>query len=336
MALAEGMHYDRRVDRMRRLHPETPPFDVRMLDVGDGHRLYVEQRGKPSGLPAVYLHGGPGSGCQPLHGQLFDPTVFRVVLPDQRGAGRSTPAGGTTANTTAHLVADLERVRIALGIDRWLIVGGSWGALLAVAYAETYPKRVLGLVLRAVFLGAREEVEWAFHDGPQRFYPDLFRRFADALPETERAQPLWAYGHRLESEDLRLRHGAACLWHDYEQTFSKLAPESLELPLGFDDPSLYGRPTPRTPLMEWHYFKHDCFLKKGALLSAAGALASIPGIIVQGRYDLLCPPRAAFALAQIWRNVQLRIHPSSGHSLAEPGILDGVCAAIESEGRRLA
>ena len=315
------------------LHPETVPFDDRMLDVGNGHRLHVQQVGRADGVPAIYLHGGPGSGCQPLHGRLFDPGHFRVVLLDQRGAGASTPAGALMANTTTDLLNDLERVRAALGIDRWLVAGGSWGALLAIAYAQMCPQRVLGLVLRAVFLGAREEVEWAFLQGPQTFYPELWRSFVGALPAADRARPLAAYGLRLEGDDPHIRHAAACIWHDYEMAFSRLAPPSLSLPAGFDDPTLAGRPTPRTPAVEWHYFKNDCFLAENALLNGAGALAGIPGVIVQGRYDLLCPPRTAHALAESWREAELRLIPASGHSLSEPAIMQGVLEAIDRLGR---
>ena len=174
--------------------PEVEPFDSQTLDVGDGHSLYLEQAGNPDGKPAVYLHGGPGSGCQAAHRRLFDPARFRVVLFDQRGAGRSTPKGRLEANTTAHLVADLERIREALGIERWLVVGGSWGSLLALAYAEAWPERVSGLVTRALLLGEAEEIDWAFGKGPRTFRPELWRAYRDLLPEAERDDPLAAYG----------------------------------------------------------------------------------------------------------------------------------------------
>jgi proline iminopeptidase len=302
---------------------------TRRLDVGDGHSLHVEQIGAADGLPALFLHGGPGSGCQPDHHRLFDPARFRTVFVDQRGSGRSLPKRGLHANTTQHLVADLELVRRAFKIDKWLVVGGSWGALLALAYAQSHPERVTGLALRAVFFGGAEDVDWAFRRGPQTIYPELWRAFLGPLPKPERDNPIPAYGARLMSPDPAIHVPAARLWHDYEQTLSVLKPSSLDLPRSLEDAYRTTSRTPNTPFMEWHYLRHGCFLEEGELLARAGRLAGIPGIIVQGRYDLLCPPRGAEALAQRWPDADLRLVEGAGHSPLEPAVRDAVVRAID-------
>jgi proline iminopeptidase len=302
------------------------PFDAQMLDVGNGHALYVEQFGTPDGAPAVYLHGGPGSGCQPSHRALFDPRRFRAVLFDQRGAGRSRPRLGLSANTTDHLVADMERIRSALGIERWLVVGGSWGATLALAYAERHLDRVTGLVLRAVFLGTRAELEWAFLDGPKRFRPDLHAHFIEPLSRAERADPLTAYWDRLANPDPAVHGPAAWRWHDTERVLSELHPAS-PVPNASAETRLEGRPS--TPFMEAHYFRNGCFLEPNELLDRAGRLAGIPGVLIQGRYDLLCPPAAAHTLAEAWPDGRLRIVEGAGHAITEPGVSAAIMAAID-------
>lgn len=296
----------------------------RWIDVGDGHAVFVREVGAPDAPAAVFLHGGPGSGCTAEHESFFDPSRWRLVLPDQRGAGESRFAERFAANTTAHLVGDLERIRAALGIQRWLVVGGSWGATLAIAYAEAHPERVSGLVLRAVFLGGRAELDWAFVDGPRRFRPELFAEFLGFLPEGERGDPLNAYWRRLRDADPAVHAGAALAWHRYERTLSRLVPPPLAVPTRI----------PLTPRMEAHYFAHDCFLAPGALLAGAKRLAAIPGIVVQARYDLLCPPAGAFALAAAWGNADLRFVEGAGHSAADAENARALGAAIaEMAGR---
>ena len=316
-----------------RLHPPLEPFDIRRLVVDATHTLHVEQIGNAKGLPCVFLHGGPGSGCNPEHRRLFDPDRFRAVLFDQRGAGRSAPKRSLTATTTQDLVADMERIRSALGIERWMLVGGSWGATLALAYAQAHPERTLGIVLRAVFLGTREEFRWAFATGPQTLYPDLWRRLLAVLPESERGDPVAALGARIENPDPSVHAPAAQIWHDYERALSVLRPGSLALPAL--DRMLKGEP-PNTPFLEWHFLRHDCFLAPGQLLQEAGRLRRIPGIIVQGRYDLLCPPQAAHDLAARWEDAVLRIVAGTGHAASEPAILAALAAAIREMGLRLA
>lgn len=300
------------------------PFDAIMLSAGDGHWLYAEQIGTPGGVPMLFLHGGPGSGAQHSHRALFDPARHHAIVFDQRGAGRSHPYRSTHANTTAHLIADIETLRVFFGFDKWLIVGGSWGSTLALAYAQAYPTRVSGLVLRAIFLGTDAEVEWAFAQGPRRFRPDLFAAFVAFLPEAERADPIGAYVARLTDPDPAVHAPAAQMWNAYERALSELAPSHAALPIAFDA----ALRIPPTPLMEAHYIRHHFFLDQGALLSRADKLAGIPGRIIQGRYDLLCPPENAHALANAWPNCQLTMVDSAGHAMTEPGIEAAMVKAI--------
>ncbi|MCO5130848.1 MAG: prolyl aminopeptidase [Xanthobacteraceae bacterium] len=300
------------------------PPTARMLPVGDGHEIYVETAGAPDGVPAVYLHGGPGSGCQPDHRQLFDPAHCRAVLFDQRGCGRSRPKGGRDANTLPHLIADMEAIREALGIARWLVSGGSWGATLALAYAQAHSGRVAGLVLRATFLGTRAEVEAAFCEMLPRFHPALNNDFLGLLTPDERRRPLDAYWRRILDPDPAIHGPAARAWHDTERILSTHAPQQTRLDLAAPASS---RPLPSTPFMEAHYFSHDCFMAPGQLLANAGRLRGIPGIIVQGRYDLLCPPATARALAAAWSEAEVRVVEGAGHSLSDPGIRAAVTRA---------
>ncbi len=304
------------------------PFDARMLDVGDGHWLYVEEVGRADGIPALFLHGGPGSGAQHGHRSLFDPDRFHALLFDQRGAGRSHPYLSVEANTTAHLVADIERIREHFQLDTWLIVGGSWGSTLALAYAEAHPERVTALVLRAVFLGTPEEVNWAFVDGPKLFRPELYADFAGLLPEAERAFVLSAYLKRLADPDPAVHGPAARAWNAYERALSKLAPSETRLA----SPSAEGR-LPPTPFMEAHYIRHDFFLQPGQLLANAGRIAHIPGVIVQGRYDLLCPPKSAYALQQAWPACRLQLMEEVGHCMSEPGVAEAMAEAVRTLAR---
>jgi proline iminopeptidase len=318
------------------LHVAVEPFDRRRIAVDDRHTLYLEQFGRPDGLPAVFLHGGPGSGCQRAQARLFDPRVYRAVLFDQRGAGLSRPRLCLVDNTTWHLVEDMERIRRALGIERWIVVGGSWGSTLALAYAETHPGRVLGLVLRAVFLGTVEEARWAFAGAAPTFYPELWRRFVELLPEGERDDPIAAYGARLENPDPRIHVPAARAWRAYEHMLSELQPAHAALPDSLSDPhAAAAKDVPRTPYVEWHYISRGCFLEPDQLVRDAGRLAGVPGIIVQGRYDLLCPPAGAARLAAAWGNAELWLVEGIGHSVSETGLRARLVAAIDELGRRV-
>jgi proline iminopeptidase len=301
------------------------PLTSQMLPVGDGHEVYVESVGRADGIPAVYLHGGPGSGCQPDHRRLFDPERFHAVLFDQRGAGRSRPKGGREANTLGHLIADMEMIRERFSFPRWMVVGGSWGATLALAYAQAHPDRVSGIVLRATFLGMRSELEAAFLEALPRFYPDLNDDFLDVLPIEVRAQPLEAYWRRILDPDPAIHGPAARAWQGTESILSEHAPARTRL----DPASLTAaRALPATPFMEAHYFQNDCFMKPRQLLQQAAKLDRIPGLIVQGRYDLLCPPATSQALHAVWPASEIRLVEGAGHSLYDPGVRDAVMKAI--------
>lgn len=313
------------------LPSEAPirPFDARMLDVGNGHWLYVEEVGVRGGLPALFLHGGPGGGCQHAHRSLFDPKRDYALLFDQRGAGRSHPYLSVEANTTDHLIADIERIRAHFGIEKWLLVGGSWGSTLALAYAQRFPERVTGVVLRAVFLGTRQETQWAFVEGPKLFRPELFAGFVSFLPEGERSDPLSSYLQRLADPDPDVHRPAAYMWNAYERALSTLKPGTIRL-----DSALGSEERlPPTPFLEAHYIRNDFFLAPGQLLAEAARLKGIPGVIVQGRYDLLCPPKNAYALAEVWTECRLQIMENAGHCMSEPGVAEAMAEAVRALAR---
>ncbi|QIP08013.1 prolyl aminopeptidase [Bradyrhizobium symbiodeficiens] len=308
----------------RRADPFAP-LTSDMLDVGDGHELHVESVGRSDGLPAVYLHGGPGSGCQPDHRRLFDPERMHAVLFDQRGCGRSRPKGSREHNTTAHLIVDMEKIREKFGFDRWMVVGGSWGATLALAYAQAHPERVSGIALRATFLGTRAEVDTAFTERLPQFYPALSEDFLSVLPPEERVHPVEAYYRRILDADPAVHGAAARAWHDIERALSEHKPAKTRLDLASLN---VWRTLPATPFMEAHYFINDSFMSEGQLLRNADRLAGIPGIIVQGRYDLLCPPETSHALAKAWPGSEIRIVEEAGHSLYDAGVRDAVMKSI--------
>lgn len=308
------------------------PLTSEQLAVSDGHELYVESVGRAGGIPAVYLHGGPGSGCQPDHRRLFDPERFHAVLFDQRGCGRSRPKGSREANTLSHLIADLELIREKFGFQRWMVVGGSWGATLALAYAQAHSERVSGIVLRATFLGTYQEIEAGFCETLPRFYPGLSEDFLSLLPDAERSRPLDAYWRRILSEDQAVHGPAARAWHDTERILSEQKPSRTRLDLAAIQS---GGALPATPFMEAHYFANDCFMRPKQLLEDTGQLAGIPGIIVQGRYDLLCPPATSQALAARWNESEIRIVEAAGHTLYDPGVRNAVMKAIADVASRI-
>jgi proline iminopeptidase len=315
-------------DAGKSTNPRSDPFaplTSEWLAVGDDHEIHVETVGRADGIPAVYLHGGPGSGCQPDHRRLFDPERFHAVLFDQRGAGRSRPKGRLEGNTLADLIADMEMIREKFGFERWMVVGGSWGATLALAYAQAHPERVSGIVLRATFLGTRSELEGAFLDALPRFYPDLSDDFIGVLPPEERGQLLEAYWRRILDPDPAVHGPAARAWHDTEQILSAHTSGRVRLDLNSLNSS---RALPTTPFMEAHYFQNDCFMRPGQLMAEAGKLKTIPGLILQGRYDLLCPPATSHALNTAWPASEVRLVEGAGHSLYDPGVRDAVMRAI--------
>lgn len=313
------------VDARRSRADPFAPLTSEHLAVGDGHEVYVESVGRLGGIPAVYLHGGPGSGCQPDHRRLFDPERFHATLFDQRGAGRSRPRGGREHNTLTHLIADMEAIREKFGFTRWMVVGGSWGATLALAYAQAHPHRVSGIVLRATFLGTMGEIEDGFLNSLPRLHPGLSEDFLSVLTPEERRQPIQSYFRRILDPDPAIHAPAARAWGETERILSELAPSRTRLDL---DALKSSRTLPATPFMEAHYFSNDSFMKPNQLMAQAAKLAGIPGIIVQGRYDLLCPPKTSHALAAVWRDAEIRIVEGAGHSLYDPGVRNAVMHAI--------
>jgi proline iminopeptidase len=305
------------------LFPEIGPFETGYLPLTDDHVMYWEQVGNPHGKPVLFLHGGPGAGAGAVHRRFFDPAVWRVIIFDQRGAGRSRPLGSLAANTTPHLVADIETLRKFLRIDRMLLFGGSWGSTLALAYAQAHPQAVSGAILRGIFLGRQAEVDWFLY-GLARVFPDAHAAFSQFLPENERHDLLASYLARLINPDPQIHGPAARSWSIYEGSCSTLLP-SLEAVSAFaQDRTAIG-----LARIEAHYFNHDLFLPQGGLLNHMQNLRTIPGEIVQGRYDMICPAQSAFELAAAWPLARLTLVPDAGHSALEPGIRTALIAALD-------
>ncbi len=305
------------------LFPEIGPFETGYLPLSGGHVMYWEQVGSPRGVPVLFLHGGPGAGAGAVHRRFFDPGFWRTVIFDQRGAGRSRPLGGLEENTTDHLVADIEALRWHLGIERWLLFGGSWGSTLALAYAQAHPDRVAGCVLRGVFLGRRAEVDWFLH-GVAAVFPDAHAAFVGYLPEAERGDVLGAYLRRLTDPDSRVHMAAARAWSVYEGSCSTLLPSPETVASFALDRTALG-----LARIEAHYFAHDLFLPPEGLLGRMDRLAHVRAEIVQGRYDMVCPARTAFELAAAWPTARLTVVPDAGHSALEPGVRRALVAAVE-------
>lgn len=299
------------------LYPPLTPYRETRLPVGGGHTLYVEECGNPNGRPVVILHGGPGGGCNPTMRRFHDPDRYRIVLFDQRGCGRSTPNASLDHNTTHDLVADIERIRSELGIDRWQLFGGSWGSTLAIAYAEAYPERVTAMVLRGIFLLTRAELHWFYQDGCSWLFPEAFAEFQRPIPPSERDDMIGAYHRRLTSEDLSVRLAAARAWSIWEGTTLSLIPEADRVArFGTDSYALaFAR-------IESHYFVNSGFFRRdGELLLEAHRLKEIPGVIAHGRYDVVTPVRNAVMFSKAWGNADLRVVPDAGHAMTEPGIV---------------
>ncbi len=304
------------VERLTHYAP-LQPFREQRLNVGDGHVLHIEQCGNRNGQPVVILHGGPGGGCNPTMRRFHDPKRFNIILFDQRGCGRSTPNASLDHNTTDDLIADLEKIRGLLGIDRWHLFGGSWGSTLALAYAQKHPGRVLSLVLRGIFLVTKAELQWFYQDGCSRLFPEAFAAFQKPIPGDERGDMIMAYHRRLTGSDRLVQREAALAWSTWEGSTLSLVPEPDRIARFASD--AYALAFAR---IEAHYFVNGGFLPfEGALLANADVLASIPGIIVHGRYDVVTPIRTAHLLHRAWPNSQLRIVEDAGHAMTEPGIV---------------
>ena len=310
---------------LRTLYPPIEPYRSGRLDVGDGHELYWELCGNPEGQPVVFLHGGPGAGCSTDHRRQFDPERYNILLFDQRGSGRSTPHAGLEANTTWHLVDDIERLRAMLGVDTWLVYGGSWGSTLALAYAQAHPGRAAGLILRGIFLMQQPELDWLYQDGASRIFPDKWDAFLEPIPEAERHDMAAAYHRRLTDPDPDVRMRAAKAWSGWEaETVTLLPNEKVVATHTSDDFAI------AIARIENHYMVNRGWLEDGQLLRDAPRLRDIPGVIVQGRYDCCTPPAAAWALHKAWPEAVLHIVPDGGHMYDEPGVLDGLVRATDA------
>ena len=306
-------------------YPPIEPYAIGSLETGDGHVLYWETCGNPEGKPALFLHGGPGGGCSTDNRRLFDPERYRIVLFDQRGAGRSRPLGSIANNTTQHLIDDIEALRAYLGIERWHVaLGGSWGATLALAYAQAHPYRVKNLALRGVFTGRQCEVDWLYGDGARHVFPEAHAEFVNFLPKDERGDIIAAYHRRLTCGEEATELSAAAAWCAYEAKLLLLIPRAV-YPTG-------NMATPQTRALariEAHYFVNGCFLEDGQILTRAHGLHGIPGIIVQGRYDAVTPPITAWELHERWPVSHLKIVADAGHATIEPGIQKALVEATD-------
>jgi proline iminopeptidase len=309
---------------MYKLYPEIKPNRAFSLTTDPPHSIYVEECGNETGLPVVFLHGGPGAGCEPYHRRFFDPEIYRVVLFDQRGAGRSTPHASLEQNTTQGLIRDVEKIRDHLRIDQWVVFGGSWGSALGLAYAECHPDRVLGLILRGIFLCRRHEIDWFYQRGASRIFPDYWQDFVSMIPEAERDHMVRAYHKRLTGDDEIARMAAAKAWSLWEGRCATLRP-SRDTRRFFADPHV----ALSLARIESHYFINDSFLSPNQLLRDTYRLANLPGIIVHGRYDVICPLENALELHNAWPQSEIVIVPDAGHAASEPGITEALVKSTQ-------
>lgn len=311
--------------RHRQLYPVIEPRVKRRFKVSDIHEIYVEECGNPEGKPVIVLHGGPGAGCNPAMRRFFDPLVYRIILFDQRGCGRSTPSAVCEENTTWDLVADMERIRTEFGIEQWMLFGGSWGSTLALAYAQTHPDRVTEMVLRGIFLIRKEECDWFHNGGCARFHPELWEQFISPIPEAERGNMLEAYHKRLFGDDANVRLNCARAWSRWEGATVTMIPSPQRAnAFAQDDYALaFAR-------IEAHYFINGGFMEEdGQLLRDIGKIADIPGIIVQGRYDVVTPPISAWQLHKAWPKSKLVVAPDAGHAVSEPSVTTALLDATD-------
>lgn len=311
------------------LYPEIQPFRQGFLPLDSIHTMYWEESGNPNGVPVVFLHGGPGAGSSPAHRRLFDPSYYRIVIYDQRGAGRSTPLGEIHDNTTIHLINDLEFLRQHLGIDHWLVFGGSWGSTLALTYAETHPERCLGLILRGIFLCRKSEIDWFLY-GLRNLFPEAWQKLVEPLSEDERHDILAAYYQRLLNPDPEIHMPAARSWGIYEGSCSTLLPNPSVVNYFASDTVALG-----LARMEAHYFTHNIFLPENSILNNVHKLRNIPATIVQGRYDAVCPIISADDLHQAWPQAEYIVIDDAGHSVWEPGIQSALMHAMENKFKQL-
>jgi proline iminopeptidase len=315
---------------MHILYPDIEPYVQHTLAVEPPHTLHIEECGNPSGIPVVFIHGGPGAGCEAYHRRFFDPQRYRIILFDQRGCGRSTPHASLENNTTQALVADMEAIREHLKIERWLLFGGSWGSTLSLVYAESHPERVLGLVVRGIFLCREQEIQWFYQQGASRLFPDYWQDYLAPIPESERDDLLAAYHRRLTGEDEMARMAAAKAWSLWEGKTATLKPSESVI-------DHFAAPFTALSLarIECHYFVNDSFLESNQILRDAGRLQGIPGVIVHGRYDVICPIESAWQLSRAWPEARLKIIGDAGHAASEPGIINALVQATDDFAEQL-
>lgn len=315
---------------MRNLYPDIAPYKTHQIKVDTPHILYVEESGNPEGIPVLFVHGGPGAGCESYHRRFFDPNVYRIILFDQRGAGRSTPHAELEGNTTQALVADIEVIRESLDISRWVLFGGSWGSTLSLVYAQTHVDRVMGLIVRGIFLCREKEINWFYQKGADRVFPDYWQDFIAPISEDERDNLLKAYYNRLTGENEIAQMHAAKAWSIWEGRTATLKTNKNVI-------DHFGNAHTALSLarIECHYFMHDSFLEENQILNNANKLQNIPGVIVQGRYDLICPMESAWELHQAWPNARLKIIADAGHSATEPGTVDALINSTDAMARTL-
>jgi proline iminopeptidase len=316
---------------MRTLYPDLPTYAEHRLQVDETHNLYVEESGSPQGIPVLFVHGGPGGGCSATHRRFFDPTKYRIILFDQRGCGRSRPHASLVDNTTAQLVADMERIRTLLDIDRWLLFGGSWGSTLSLVYAQSHPQRVCGLILRGIFLCRDQDLQWFYQRGANALFPDYWEHFEQPIPPAERGDMLQAYYRRLTADNEIARMSAAKAWSLWEGRCSTLDPNSQVVD-HFADPHV----ALAMARIEAHYFVNQAFLEPDQILRNAHIIRDIHTVIVQGRYDVVCPPEQAHALHQALPQAELHLVRDAGHSAFEPGIISNLVEATDDFARSLA
>lgn len=315
---------------MLRLFPSLRPYSTHQFKVDEVHTLYLEQCGNPDGIPVLFLHGGPGGGCEPVHRRFFDPERYRIVLFDQRGCGKSKPHASLVNNTTWDLVADIEKIREYLHIKRWLVFGGSWGSTLALSYAETHPQRVSGLILRGIFLCRDEDINWFYQGGAGHLFPQEWQEFVEPIAAQDRQQMVPAYYRLLTSNNELQRMAAAKAWSVWEGKTLTLKPDEQVID-AFADP-VRALSLAR---IECHYFVNHSYLEPNQLVNNADKLADIPGVIVHGRYDVICPVSQAWELHQAWPNSELKIIADAGHAATEPGIVHALIQATEAFAERL-
>lgn len=315
---------------MLTFYPEIKPYKRHQLAVESPHQLYVDESGNPEGIPVLFVHGGPGAGCGRYDRRYFDPEIYRIILFDQRGAGRSTPHASLEGNTTQQLVADMEVIREALGVDRWVLFGGSWGSTLSLVYAETHPERVLGLVLRGIFLCRPKDLQWFYQGGAAHIFPDYWEDFLHPIEPADRGDLIHAYYQRLTGENDLLKMSAAKAWSLWEGRCATLRPNH-EVVESFSKPHR----ALALACIEAHYFVNNAFLEDDQILRDAHRLSGIPGVIVHGRYDMVCPLDNAFALQKAWPEAELQIIRESGHSGTEPGTVDALMRALDDMASRL-